>query len=217
MSNQGGTAEECDTQLKSVLNIKHCDKCALVLMCVLLVVGWRGGWVGRCGQGTEADRCALRSDKQQAGRLRVLGEVLEVSTCLSVVVSVVSVSACVWCVVQILAHVPPLQRERVAQVLMAPGYLRKLLDLFRVRRVKHITSHQPAACRSRQRVAAVNMLQPSTCRSRQHVALGTQHSTAQQSALIRGTCMRRQASPQLSASAQSAQAVSQSRLQCAVV
>lgn len=33
---------------------------------------------------------------------------------------------------QILAHVPPMQRERVAQVLMAPGYLRKLLDLFRV-------------------------------------------------------------------------------------
>lgn len=35
---------------------------------------------------------------------------------------------------QILAHVPPMQRERVAQVLMAPGYLRKLLDLFRVSR-----------------------------------------------------------------------------------
>jgi hypothetical protein len=33
---------------------------------------------------------------------------------------------------QILAHVPPMQRERVAQVLQAPGYLRKLLDLFRV-------------------------------------------------------------------------------------
>lgn len=32
---------------------------------------------------------------------------------------------------KILAHVPPMQRERVAQVLQAPGYLRKLLDLFR--------------------------------------------------------------------------------------
>jgi hypothetical protein len=41
------------------------------------------------------------------------------------------VLACV-CAPQILAHVPPMQRERVAQVLMAPGYLRKLLDLFRV-------------------------------------------------------------------------------------
>jgi protein phosphatase-4 regulatory subunit 3 len=30
-----------------------------------------------------------------------------------------------------LVHVPPMQRERVAQQLMAPGYLRTLLDLFR--------------------------------------------------------------------------------------
>jgi hypothetical protein len=33
---------------------------------------------------------------------------------------------------QVLAHVPPMQRERVAQLLMMPNYLRKLLDIFRV-------------------------------------------------------------------------------------
>jgi hypothetical protein len=33
---------------------------------------------------------------------------------------------------QALAHVPPMQRERVAQLLMMPNYLRKLLDIFRV-------------------------------------------------------------------------------------
>ena len=32
----------------------------------------------------------------------------------------------------VLQHVPPMQRERVAQQLMAPGYLRALLDLFKV-------------------------------------------------------------------------------------
>eukprot|EP00775_Hariotina_reticulata_P003204 gene3204-3481_t len=34
-------------------------------------------------------------------------------------------------IAKVLAHVPPMQRERVAQLLMGPGYLRKLLDLFR--------------------------------------------------------------------------------------
>lgn len=34
--------------------------------------------------------------------------------------------------VQVLAHVPPMQRERVAQLLMSQGYLRKVLDMFRV-------------------------------------------------------------------------------------
>lgn len=40
-------------------------------------------------------------------------------------------------VLQVLAHVPPMQRERVAQVLMTPGYLRKVLDLFRVSTARH--------------------------------------------------------------------------------
>lgn len=38
-----------------------------------------------------------------------------------------------------LAHVPPMQRERVAQQLIAPGYLRQLLDLFRVR-LSHVVN-----------------------------------------------------------------------------
>ena len=38
---------------------------------------------------------------------------------------------CVWCL-QALTHVPPLQRERVGQLLLAAGYLRSILDIFRV-------------------------------------------------------------------------------------
>eukprot|EP00882_Tetradesmus_deserticola_P028001 GHRQ01031162.1.p1 GENE.GHRQ01031162.1~~GHRQ01031162.1.p1 ORF type:complete len:462 (+),score=128.54 GHRQ01031162.1:435-1820(+) len=34
-------------------------------------------------------------------------------------------------IAKVLAHVPPMQRERVAQLLMTPNYLRKLLDIFR--------------------------------------------------------------------------------------
>uniref|UniRef100_A0A383VVY6 Uncharacterized protein n=1 Tax=Tetradesmus obliquus TaxID=3088 RepID=A0A383VVY6_TETOB len=34
-------------------------------------------------------------------------------------------------IAKVLAHVPPMQRERVAQLLMMPNYLRKLLDIFR--------------------------------------------------------------------------------------
>jgi hypothetical protein len=37
-----------------------------------------------------------------------------------------------------------MQRERVAQVLMAPGYLRKLLDLFRVSH-QHSSRHYTGA------------------------------------------------------------------------
>jgi hypothetical protein len=37
--------------------------------------------------------------------------------------------------VQRLAHVPPMHRERMAQLLLQQGCLRKLLDLFRVRAV----------------------------------------------------------------------------------
>jgi hypothetical protein len=48
---------------------------------------------------------------------------------------------------QVLAHVPPMQRERVAQLLMGPGYLRKLLDLFRVRRPSGSNSATAAASR----------------------------------------------------------------------
>lgn len=33
---------------------------------------------------------------------------------------------------QVLSHVPPLQRERVAQLMLAPHYLRRLLDHFKV-------------------------------------------------------------------------------------
>ena len=36
-------------------------------------------------------------------------------------------------IAQLLLRVPPMQREHVAQQLMAPGYQRALLDLFRVR------------------------------------------------------------------------------------
>lgn len=50
---------------------------------------------------------------------------------------------------QILAHVPPMQRERVAQVLMAPGYLRKLLDLFRVSTARHSTAGSSKAGQDR--------------------------------------------------------------------
>jgi hypothetical protein len=35
---------------------------------------------------------------------------------------------------QVLTHVPPLQRERVGQLLLAAGYLRSILDIFRVGR-----------------------------------------------------------------------------------
>jgi hypothetical protein len=42
---------------------------------------------------------------------------------------------------QVLAHVPPMQRERVAQLLMMPNYLRKLLDIFRVSQ-QHVSCKQ---------------------------------------------------------------------------
>ena len=56
--------------------------------------------------------------------------------CAYLAVSADVVTQCVlapfW-LTQVLAHVPPMRRERVAQLVLAPGYLRRLLDLFRVR------------------------------------------------------------------------------------
>jgi hypothetical protein len=51
-------------------------------------------------------------------------------------------------ILQVLAHVPPMQRERVAQLLMMPNYLRKLLDIFRVSSQFLQAAAQPAMGRA---------------------------------------------------------------------
>jgi hypothetical protein len=84
---------------------------------------------------TDSVCCKLDVQHTSMMRLTVSVKLCQVIMCLAVLAAV-----------QVLAHVPPMQRERVAQLLMMPNYLRKLLDIFRV--------SQQVSCKQQRRDSA---------------------------------------------------------------